>query len=198
MPTEIHKHDGQTWQAITEIQYTDDTLTDRDITEVHYNDAGTWRQVFGSAVAAETLAWDASAPTGSYNSTSPFGIGDVTFTADVSGGFLFIFTTSEAGSSTGTPTSGMYRPGLTGVDAVNYEISITAGSVIGSGVRVAIGSGTLIDGTWQPLDGNRGVQMSVSGTGTGSISVSVQIREIANPGTNLTAVASFTLLATVL
>jgi len=48
MPIETYKHNGSAFQLITEIQYTDDTLTDRTITEVHYNDNGTFRQVFQS------------------------------------------------------------------------------------------------------------------------------------------------------
>lgn len=193
MPTEIYKFDGTTWQPITELTYNDNG-TDRTLTEVHYNDAGIFRQVFGGAVAAETLAWDASAPTGSYDSLTAEvgGLGNMSFRADTAGGFVFLFIESISGGSTGTPTSGTFRPGVTGIDFTSYEISINTGAVVGSGTKVAIGAGTLLDGTFQNLDVIRGVQMKLNGTGTGSISVTVEIREILTPS-NTTGAASFTL-----
>ncbi len=48
MPAETYKHDGTDWQLITAIQYTDSIPTDRDLTEMWYNDAGTWQQVYDS------------------------------------------------------------------------------------------------------------------------------------------------------
>ena len=191
MPTEIHKKLGDTWVAMTEIQYMDGA-TQRDITEVYKNDAGTWRQVFGAAVSAETLAWAASTPSGTYASTGP----EVAFSSiscDVSGAFNFLQFTNASGS--GSPTAGTFRPGVTGVDLTSYEISINAGVVSGFGAKSAIGSGTLIDGTFQALDGTRGVRFANSTTGSGGqISVTVEIREIATPA-NTTGAASFILSA---
>jgi hypothetical protein len=191
MPSEIHVFDSDTWRAISSLQYMDG-VTPRTITEVHYNDTGTWRQVFGAAIAAEVLAWATAAPSGTYLATD-LSVGAVEFTADTSGNFLFQFFGTASGS--GTPTSGTYRPGLTGVDPVNYEISINAGTVVGTGTRIAIGSGTLIDGTFQAMDTTRGVQVNNSTNGTtGQISVTVEIREIAVPA-NTTGPATFTLKA---
>jgi len=197
MPTEIWKFKDNAWQVINEIQYMDGA-TPRSITEVHYNDGGTWRQVFGSSVTAGTAAWASATPTGNYKSTDfeTGGAAETKFTADTLGNFLFYFSVVESGSSTGSPSSGTYRDTAPVNDPSNFEISINAGTVSGSGVRIAVGSGTLLDGTWQNLDTTRGVRIATSGTGSGSISVTVEIREIATPA-NTTGAATFTLSTTV-
>lgn len=187
MATEIHKHDGQDWRAITELAYQDGG-TLRTLTEVHYNDAGTFRQVFGAAVAPQVPAWAASAPSLIYKSSGTGGLNSsVTFTADTSGNFLFAFDEIAQPGSTGSPTAGTYKP-IIEVDAVNYEISI---SFTGS-APIAVGSGTLLNGTFQDLDTTRGVKILQTGAGTRITVISVEIRAKAIPA-NTTGVATFTM-----
>ena len=192
MATEIWQKKDDTWRFVSQPTYNDGG-TLRTLSEVHYNDASTWRQCFGSTVAAETLAWDASAPTGIYDvssNESTFAL----FTADITGGFCFSYGGGTSGGS-GTPIFGTYRPGVTGGDAENYEISINTGSVLGNGTKSAVGDGTLLDGTYQALDTGRGVSfISPEDSNGGSISVTVIIREIATPA-NITATATFNLAA---
>jgi len=193
MATEIHKFANGVWNAITELAY-QDAATLRNITEVHYNDAGTFRQVFGSTVSAQTLAWTASTPTGTYFATSTTGPAQMQFTCNTSGNFNFTFISTVDGTSTGTPTAGQYKPIII-VDASNYEFSLLVGSVSGTGISNALGSGTLINGTFQPLNTLRGVEMINSTISTtGQISVTAEIREIATP-TNTTGPATFILKA---
>jgi len=195
MPTEIYKFDGQTWLPIVEIQYTDDTLTDRDIIEVHYNDNGTFRQVFGAGVAAETLVWAASTPTGTYTAgiTVPGRIATMAIGIDTAGAFSFLFleTNENAG---GAPEFGTYRPGLTGIDASSYEVSVNASSVTGTGTRSGVGSMSVIDGTFQALNGTGNLIMTAGPFGGGNISVTLEIREIALPS-NTTGPATFVMRA---
>jgi len=191
MPTEIHKHNGQDFVAITEIAYQDGG-TLRDITEVHYNDAGTFRQVFGASVTPQVPAWAPATPNLIYKSSGTEGISSfVTFSADVVGNFVFAFDEIEQPGSTGTPTSGTYKP-IIEVDADNYEIAI---SFTGAS-PIAIGSGTLLNGTFQNLDIIRGVKILQTGTGTKTTNISVEIRAIAIPA-NTTGVATFSMTALV-
>lgn len=191
MPTEIHKFANGIWNAITELAY-QDGATLRNITEVHYNDNGTFRQVFGSSISAQTLAWSASAPTGTYFADSNTGTAQMQFTCDASGNFNFTFITGVDGTSTGTPTSGQYKPVIE-VDASNYEFSLLVGGVSGTGVSNALGSGTLINGTFQPLNILRGVEMINSTISTtGEISVTAEIRQISTPA-NTTGPTTFIL-----
>lgn len=188
----IFKNDGSTNQPISKITYTDGS-TDRDITSVFKNDAGTWRQVFGTATTAETLAWASSAPTGIFEATTdePGGAAIVRFSVSTTGTFAYTFVTiNNAGG--GSPTSGTFRPGLTGVDLTSYEVSITVGSVAGSGIISSSGSLSNTTGTYQNLDTSGLVGLQLTGSGSGTVSVSISIREIANPGTNIISTA-FTL-----
>jgi len=78
----------------------------------------------------------------------------------------------------------------------SYEISISAGSVTGVGTVNAIGSGTVINGTFQDLNTSRGVELINSADGpSGQVIISAEIREIATPA-NTTGVATFTLKGT--
>jgi len=200
MATEIHKFANGVWSAITEIAY-QDGATLRDITEVHYNDAGTFRQVFGGSVAAVTVDWFESDgvtvndPAGTYFADSNVGPCQMQFTCNTSGNYSFTFLFTVDASSTGTPTSGQYKS-VIAVDASSYEISISVGSVTGTGTVNAIGSGTLIDGTFQTLNTTRGVELINSADGpSGEVIVTAEIREIATPA-NTTGSATFTLKGT--
>lgn len=190
MPSEIHKHDGSTWRAITDPRY-NDAGTIRDLSEVHYNDGGTWRQVFGTPINAETINWTASTPSGTYHSGETE-IAFARFTASTTGSYFFSVEVPSSGD--GAPLSGTYRPGITGVDGVNYEISINAGSVSGTGIKEGIGDGTDMSGAWQPLDVCRGISLfnTFSGAGVGTLLVTVEIREIATPA-NTSGISTFTL-----
>lgn len=188
----IYKHNGSTWLAISALTYMDGA-TPRSITNVFYNDNLTERQVFGAAVAAETLAWDASAPTGTYTATTtePGGTALARFSITTTGTFNFTLIGLDAGG-TGTPLTGTFRPGVTGVDLTSYEVSVTMGPVAGSGIRNGNGSMSDITGTFQPLSATGTVSINLIGSGSGTVSVSVEIREIATPA-NTTGVAAFTL-----
>ena len=201
MATEIHKFANGSWNAITEIQYTDDNPTDRDITAVHYNDSGTWRQVFGGSTPAVTVDWfetDGSTvndPAGVYFADSNIGPCQMQFTCDTSGNYNFIFLFTEDAASTGDPTVGQYKS-VIAVDATSYEISISAGTVSGTGTVTALGSGTLINGTYQDLNTTRGVELSNQADGpSGQVQITVEIRETATPG-NTTGAATFKLKGT--
>lgn len=188
----IFKNDGQTNQPIAKITYTDGA-TDRDITAVFKNDAGTWRQVFGASVSAETLAWSASTPTGTYlGVTNEFeGLAVAKFLVTTAGTFSLTLVEIDGGG-TGTPLSGTFRPGVTGVDLTNYEVSLLLGTVAGDGVRSGSGSMTDITGTFQPLDASGSARIQLIGIGSGSVAVTLEIREIATPS-NTTGPATFTL-----
>lgn len=200
MPSEIYKFADGVWNAINEIGYQDGASL-RDITAVHYNDSGTWRQVFGASVSPVTIDWfetdgtTVNDPAGIYFADSGSGPCQMEFRTDTSGNYNFIFITSEDASSTGTPTVGQYK-GVIAVDASSYEISISAGTVSGVGTVSAIGSGTLINGTYQDLNTTRGVEFSNQADGpSGQVQITVEIREIADTG-NTTGAATFTLKGT--
>lgn len=192
MPTEIHKFANGQYNAITEIAYQDGG-TLRDITEVHYNDAGTFRQVFGAGVTPQVPAWAASSPSDNYRSLGTEGLNSsVVFTANTSGSFAFAFDEIERPASDGDPTFGTYKPILE-VDAGNYEIAIT----FSGGLITAVGSGTVIDGTFQDLNTTRGIRIDKTGTGSTVSTITVEIRDKNTPA-NTTGVATFVIDALVL
>jgi len=185
MPTEIYKFDGTAWRAIAELQYMD-VATPRDITEVHYNDSGTWRQVFGAAVSAGTAAWNPE-PTGNYDVTTTELSGTLRIRLFTSG------TWSIDGSPglSGSPLNGEYRDNAPEVDTTNFEYNITFLDA-GDGTSAPDPVATDINGNWTPLDATVGIRFNVLSPGqSGQTSITVQVREIAIPA-NATTVASFT------
>lgn len=78
MATETYKHDGTDWQLITAIQYTDDTLTDRSLTEMWYNDDGTWLQVFDT-IASNAVSLDDKNVTSTRDTASGSGTATSTY-----------------------------------------------------------------------------------------------------------------------
>lgn len=191
MANEIYKNLDGTWHLIDSINYMDG-VTPRTILESYYNDTGVWRQVYGAAAAAATLVFAPGTPTGDYLTVID---NPTTMQFNVTTGGLFFFTPSDSfdAASTGTPTSGTFQAG--GNDAVSYEISISAGPVTGDGTLTAIGAGTLLGGTFQPLDTQRGCFVSSGLTSNvTSAPVTVIIREINAPTTNMIT-ASFSISA---
>lgn len=57
MAIEFYKFDGTSFQLMTEIAYQDGAML-RNITEVHYKDVNTWRQVFATTVPIEVSLAD--------------------------------------------------------------------------------------------------------------------------------------------
>ena len=72
MVAETYKHDGVDWRLITAIQYTDSTLIDRNLTEVWYNDQGSWLKVFDT-IAANAVSLDPRSIVGSRDTSGGLG-----------------------------------------------------------------------------------------------------------------------------
>lgn len=161
MATETYKHDGVDWRLITDIQYTDDTLTDRSLTEMWYNDAGNWLKVFDK-IASNAVSLVGRTITGTRNTSGGIGTAKSGYELTTDG-------IAQQLKNTSSGTDSLTLSDLSGNDwwtgkpqvaiGSDYEVMATQISSSGAGSLVGtVGVWTLISSfqlwTWEVTGNN--------------------------------------------